>query len=70
MINHLQNMLPLSSKESPENIVSMSGSTNQGKHVVICNVWMKKQQQMLLGRRQISDMLFEISYIDKQGEIE
>ena len=31
---------------------------------------MKKQHQILLGKRQISDLLFEIGYINKQGEIE
>ena len=36
--------------------------------LIIFNVWMKKQIQPL--QRLISNMLFEISYINKQGEID
>ena len=48
----------------------MSCGSNRGKHIVIFNVWMKQQYQSQVRNRQISNMLFEISYIDKQGEIE
>ena len=46
----------------------MSAGTNQGKHIVIYNDWMKQEVQPL--QRLVSNMLFEISYINKQGEIE
>ena len=67
--NRLQNNLPLPTKDYPNNIVSLSVGSNRGKHIIITNIWLKRQTQPLIGPKQISNMLFEISYIDKQGEI-
>ena len=46
----------------------MPAGTNQGKKIVIYHIWMKQDVPPL--QRLISNMLFEISYINKQGEIE
>ena len=70
LINRLQNNLPLPYKDYPDNTVSTTAGRHRGKHIVIFNIWVKKQNQPLMGPRRISDMLFEISYVDKQGEIE
>ena len=48
----------------------MSGDSNRGKHIIIFNVWMKQQHQAQVGNRQISNSISEISYINKQGDIE
>ena len=69
-MNRLQNNLQFSSKEYPDSIISTTAGSRKGKHIVIFNIWMKKEAQPLMGPKRISDMLFEISYIDKQGEIE
>ena len=42
----------------------------KGKYIIIFYVWTKQLIQPQVGNRQISNILFEISYIDKQGEIE
>ena len=68
LINFLPHDVTLSSQTYPDSVVSMSAGTNRGKHIVIYNVWMKQQVQPL--QRLISTMLFGISYINKQGEIE
>ena len=69
---HLINCLPhdvtLSSQTYPDSVVSMSARTNRGKHTVIYNVCIKQQVQPL--QRLISNMLLEICYINKQGEVE
>ena len=68
MLCKLQNDILLSSKKFPENVVSTSATSNRGKHIVIYNVWFKLQFQTM--NNNMSNMLFEISYVDKQGEIE
>ena len=68
LINCLRYDVTLSSQTYPDSVVSMSAGTNRGKHIVIYNVWMKQQVQPF--QRLISNMLFKISYINKQGEIE
>ena len=68
LINCLRHYVTLSSQTYPDSVVSMSVETNRGKHIVIYNVWMKQQVQPF--QRLISNMLFKISYINKQGEIE
>ena len=70
LINCLQNNLPLCTENYLENIVSMSDGSNRGKHIVISNVWLKRHNQTQFMPKQISNMLFEISYINKQGDIE
>ena len=68
--NRLQNNLPLNRNDYPNNIVSMSMESNKGKHIVISNIWLKRLSRPQTGPKQISDMLFEISYINRQGDIE
>ena len=68
LIGRLQHDLPLSTKEYPSNIVSMSAGCNRGKHIVISNVWMKRQINPT--HRVLPNMILEIHYIDKQGDIE
>ena len=68
--NRLQNNLPVPNRDYPNNTVSMSWRSNQGKHIVISNIWLKRINQSQNGPRQISDMIYEISYINRQGEIE
>jgi len=68
LICHLQNNVLLSSKKYPDNIVSLSAASNRGKHIIIFNVWLKQHVQRM--NNSLSNLLFEISYIDKQGEIE
>ena len=70
LINRLQNNIPVPTKEYPENIVSKAAVSHRGKHIVIYNIWMKKNIQTLVGPKRMSDMLFEICYIDKQGDLE
>ena len=70
LINRLQNNLQISSKEYPDSTISTTAVSHRGKHVVIFNIWLKKESQLLMGPKRISDMLFEISYINKQGEVE
>lgn len=68
LTTRFQHNIPLSDKPVPQNIVSMSANANKGKHIVIFNVWLKNQLQM--NRQLMSNMFFEISYINKQGDIE
>ena len=68
--NCLQNNLPLPSKDYPNNIVSMSVGSSRGKQIIINNIWLKRLTRPQTGPKQISDMLFEIGYINRQGETE
>ena len=69
LTTRFQHNVLLSNKQPiPQNVVSLSAGTNKGKHIVIFNVWLKNQLQTK--SQLISNMLFEISYINKQGDIE
>ena len=68
--NRLRNNLPIPSKEYPQSTVYFSVARNKGKHVVIHNVWLKQTAHQQITPKQMSNMLFEISYINKQGDIE
>ena len=68
LITKLQHDMPVSLDNTPENVISTSAGVNKGKHIVIYNIWSKKQN--LMQQHLISDLLIEISYINKQGDIE
>ena len=70
LMNRLQNNIPVPMKEYPDHTVSTVARSHRGKHIVIFNIWMNRQSQTQARPRLMSDMLFEIGYIDKQGEIE
>ena len=70
LVNRLQNNLQFSSNEYPDSIISTTAGSRKGKHIVIFNIWIKRECQQVMSPKRISDMIFEISYIDKQGEIE
>ena len=46
----------------------MSAGCNREKYIVILKVWMKRQINSI--HRVLPNMLLEISYIDRQGEME
>ena len=58
LINRLQNNIQLSSKEYPDSTISTAAGSRKGKHVVIFNIWIKRESQPLMGPKRISDQLY------------